>query len=163
MDIETRLRRLERTNRFLLLLLIIAIGIAWYSAWTANSHVSAAQHPANIVANSIETRSLSVVNPTGKQGLYVSVGDDGIVTLLITDAKGEETIGLGSVNTVGEPSICLAYRNVCRVVIGDVYRGNQREFSVQLRDKDGNPVWMPATENPVAAAPRGSSRKQHLR
>lgn len=157
MDIETRLRRLERTNCLLLFLLAVTAIAFW---WTASGHVSAAQQPTNIVANSVETHSLIVDNPSyGKQAFKVTVGDDGIVTLLITDVKGEETIGLGSVNPVGEPSICLAYRNVCRVVLGDVYRGNQEEMSVQLRDKAGNPIWMPATANPVAAAGRRSSSK----
>lgn len=157
MDIENRLKRLERTNRLLLFLLAIAAIAFWC---TASDHVSAAQHPANIVADSVETHSLTVDNPSyGKQALRVTVGDDGIVTLLITDVKGEETIGLGSVNSVGEPSICLGYRNVCRVVIGDVYRGNQEELSVQLRDKVGNPIWMPATANPVASVGRGNANR----
>jgi hypothetical protein len=155
MDIENRLKRLERANGLLLLLLAITAIAFWC---TASSHVSAAQHPADIVANSIETRSLAVVNPTGKQGVKMAVGNDGMVSIGMTDVNGKLTVSLLS-DPDGKPSICLSYRNVCRVVIGDVYRENQREFSVQLRNKAGNSVWMPATTNPIAAAGRENSGK----
>jgi hypothetical protein len=142
MDVERRLRRLEWTNRFLMVLLLIGIGSG------AVGYVNAQGHAGKIVASSIETRSLKVDDPGyGKQGLEVSVGDDGIVGLSITDVKGELVVGLSSVNPVGEPVLCLSYEDVCRVAIGDVYRGNQREFNVQLRDRHGNPIWMPSTAN----------------
>lgn len=148
-NIENRLKRLERANRFLLLL-IAAMAVALWSV--AAGHVSAAQNPQNIVANSIKTHSLSVVNPTGKQAVTIAVGDDGMVSLGMTDVNGKETIGLLT-EANGEPSICLAYKgSVCRIVIGEVQRGNQREFSIQLRNADGKPGWMPATANPVAAS-----------
>jgi hypothetical protein len=153
MDIEQRLKRLERTNRLLLLLLAIAAITLWC---TTGGHVNAAQRPANIVANSIETRSLAVVNPTGKQGVKIEVGDDGMVSVEMTDVNGKESIGLLS-DPSGKPSICLAYQSVCRVVIGDVYRASQRELSVQLRDNAGDPIWMPAIQNSMAVARRGSS------
>jgi hypothetical protein len=155
MNVEDRLKRLERTNGLLLLLLAITAITFWC---TASSHVSAAQHPGDIVARSIETRSLSVVNPTGKQGVKIEAGDDGMVTIAMTDVSGKQTISLLS-DPDGKPSVCLAYRNACRVVIGDVYRKNQREFSIQLRNKTGDSVWMPATANPVAAVGRGNASK----
>jgi len=117
----------------------------------AIGHVDAAGHSRKIVAESIETRSLAVVSPYGKQRLTIDVGDSGMVGLGINDVNGKESISLLSAPS-GEPSICLAYEGRCRVVIGDVYRGNQREFSVQLRDKAGNPVWMPDTANPVTSS-----------
>jgi hypothetical protein len=153
MDIEKRLKRLERTNRLLLLLLVITAITFWC---TAGRNVNAAQQPVNIVANSIETHSLAVVNPTGKQGVKIAVGDDGMVSLEMTDVNGKESIGLLS-DPSGKPSICLAYQNVCRVVIGDVYRANQRELSVQLRNSAGDPIWMPATQNPMAVTRHGDS------
>lgn len=147
MDIERRLRRLEWTNRFLMVLLLLGIGSG------AIGYVNAQGHAGKIVASSIETRSLKVDDPAyGKQGLEVSVGDDGIVSLSITDVEGELTAGLSSVNPVGEPALCLSYQGTCRVVIGAVYRGNQPEFNVQLRDKHGNPIWMPGTANPYVLA-----------
>jgi hypothetical protein len=156
MDIEARLKRLERTNRLLLLLLAIAAITFWRTA--SSLHVDAAPQPGDIVASSIETRSLAVVNPTGKQGVKIAVGDDGMVSLEMTDVNGRESIGLLS-DPDGKPSVCLAYRNVCRVVIGDVYRGSQREISVQLRSRDGKPIWMPAAPNPIAVGrPSGPSR-----
>jgi len=143
MDIERRVRRLEWTNRVLIVLLVIAIGRG------AIAYAQAQGHTGKIVASSIETRSLKVDDPSyGKQGLEVSVGDDGMVGLSITDVKGELTVGLSSVNPVGEPTLCLSYRNVCRVAIGVAYRGNQPEFNVQLRDEHGNTIWMPGTTNP---------------
>lgn len=156
MDIESRLQALERTNRLLLLLLAMTVAMLWSTA--SSSHVSAAQHPEDIVASSIEARSLAVVNPTGKQGVKISVGDDGMVSIAMTDVSGKGTIGLLS-DPDGKPSICLAYRNVCRVVIGDAYRGNQRELSVQLRDEAGNPVWTPTTPNPVTTSGQGGLSK----
>lgn len=155
MDFEARLKRLERTNRLLLLSLAIAAIALWC---TASTHVSAAQHPADIVANSIQAHSISVVNPTGKQGVKIEVGDDGMVSIAMTDVRGKQTISLLS-DPDGKPSICLAYRNVCRVVVGDVYRENRREFSIQLRNNAGNSVWMPATANAIATTERGSSSK----
>ncbi len=155
MDFETRITRLERTNR-LLLLLLAATAITFWC--TASTHVSAAQHPADIVANSIQAHSISVINPTGKQGVKIEVGDDGMVSIAMTDVRGKQTISLLS-DPDGKPSICLAYRDVCRVVIGDVYRENQREFSVQLRNNAGNSVWMPASANPRATIERDSSSK----
>jgi hypothetical protein len=119
------------------------------------SHVSADSRPRNIVADSVETRSLAVINPTGKQGVKIAVGDSGMVSLEMTDVNGKESIGLLSTSS-GEPVICLAYNGKCRVVIGDVYRGNQREFSVQLRDKAGNAVWMPEAGNPVKSSGQAS-------
>lgn len=145
MDIESRLRRLERINGLLIVLLITAAITLWF---TAGSNVSAAVQPGKIVAKAIETRSLAVVNPTGKQGVKIAVGDDGMVSIGMTDVSGKGTVSLLS-DPDGKPSICLAYRNVCRVVIGDVYRGNQREFNVELRDKAGNSIWMPNIANPV--------------
>lgn len=156
MDIETRLKRVERTNRLLLLLVAIA-AIAFWSV-ASGGNVNAAQQPVNIVANSIKTRSLDVVNPTGRQGVKIAVGDDGMVSLEMTDVNGKESIGLLS-DPDGKPSICLAYRNVCRVVIGDVYRGNQREMSVQLRNRDAHPIWMPTTPNPLMVAPHDDSSR----
>ena len=98
------------------------------------------------------------VNPTGRQGVKIAVGDDGMVSLEMTDVSGKESIGLLS-DPDGKPSVCLAYRSVCRVVIGDVYRKNQRELSVQLRNNVGNSIWMPATANPIVAAAPGNSSK----
>ena len=152
MDIERRLKRVEWTNHLSLVLLIIAVIALWHNS---SNDVNAANHPGDIVANSIETRSLAVVNPTGKQGVTIAVGDDGMVSIGMTDVNGKGTISLLA-DPDGKPSICLAYRNVCRVVIGDVYRGNQREFSVQLRDKAGNAVWMPEAGNPVKYSAQAS-------
>jgi len=151
MNFESRLKRLEWTNRFLLVLL----PIVWCAAI---SHVNADSRPRKIVADSIETGSLAVVNPTGKQGVKIEVGDSGMVSLEMTDVTGKESIGLLSVPS-GEPSICLAYEGKCRVVIGDVYRENQRELSVQLRDKAGSAVWMPGTANPVRNSQQASVSK----
>lgn len=146
MEIEGRLRKLERTNRLLVAVTLAALLAA---AWTAvTGHANAEGHTGRIVADSIETRSLTVDNPAyGKQTLRVTVSDDGMVTLLVTDVKGEATFSLGSVNPVGEPSVCLDYRGVCRVAIGAVYRRDQPEFSIQLRDKHGRTIWMPRTVN----------------
>lgn len=156
MDIESRLKKLERTNRVLIAALF---GVLAATATTAVvGHVHAQGRARKIVADSIETRSLAVVNPTGKQGVKIAVGDDGMVSIGMTDVSGKGTVSLLS-DPDGKPSICLAYRNVCRVVIGDVYRGDQRELSIQLRNSSGNPVWMPATPNPIATAARGGLRK----
>src|ERR1035441_9168675 len=95
MDIESRLKRLEWTNRFLFVLL----PIVWCAAM---SHVSADSRPRNIVADSVETRSLAVINPTGKQGVKIAVGDSGMVRLEMTDVNGKESIGLLSTSS-GEP------------------------------------------------------------
>lgn len=143
MSIEGRLRRLEWTNRILLALVAVMLASA------AMVHVHAQVPHRKIVADSIETRSLVVDNPAyGKQALRVTVGDDGIVTLSITDVKGEETFSVGSVNPVGEPTLCMDYRGVCRVAIGAIEPGNRPEFSVQLRDKHGHAIWMPKAPNP---------------
>ena len=153
MDIESRIRRLEWTNRSLIFLLSIAL-ILWMTA----GHVSAGSSAKRIVADAVETRSLSVVNPTGKQGVKIAVGDSGMVSIEMTDVNGREALGLLSVSS-GEPSLCLAYQGKCRVVIGDVYRGTQHEFSVQLRDKAGNSVWMPETANPAEAPGQSKPRE----
>lgn len=140
MDIENRLRRLERRNRCLLILLALIVG------YEATSYVNAGEHPQRIIADSVQTHSLSVVNPYGKQAVTIEVGDTGMVSLGVSDAEGQETIGLLSTPS-GEPSICLAYGGKCRIVIGEVYRGNQPELSMQLRDKNGHSIWMPETAN----------------
>ena len=156
MNTENRLKRLERINVFLLFFLAIMAITFWC---TVSSHVNAAEHSSVIVANSIETRSLAVVNPTGKQGVKVAVGDDGMVSIGMMDVNGKETIGLLT-EANGEPSICLASKgSVCRIIIGEVQKGNQREFSVQLRDKAGNPVWMPTTTNPVTIDGPGNASR----
>jgi hypothetical protein len=154
MDLENRLRRLERTNR--LLLVLLAITATTFVCAASDHGARLAQRPATIVADSVVTRSLAVVNPTGKQGLRIAVGDDGMVVLGITDAKGKETIGLIS-EPDANPTLCFAYRKVCRVVIGGVYRGLQPEMSVQLRDSLGHPIWMPGAANPLAGLRRGTS------
>ena len=142
MDLEGRVRRLEWTNRFLIAVCFVAIGS------NAIRNVHAQGHSGKIVASSIETRSLKVDDPSyGKQGFEVAVGHDGIVGLSITDVTGQTTFGIVSPNPVGEPILCLSYEGVCRVAIGAVYRSKQPEFSVQLRDKHGNPIWMPGTAN----------------
>ena len=83
MDIETRLRRLELTNRLLLTLLLL---IAVYSTI---GKVNAEGHPRRIIADSVETHSLSVVNPYGKQGVTIDVGDSGMVGLGFSDVQTE--------------------------------------------------------------------------
>lgn len=144
-DFDRRIRRLEWMNRFLLVgLVLVVVG-------ALSDHVTAEAQAGRIRAESIETRSLTVENPTyGKQSLKITVADNGMVTLLITDQKGETAVGLTAPNPVAEPILCLSYQNVCRVAIGAVYRGNQPEFSVQLRNKEGHPVWMPSAPNVFA-------------
>ena len=109
---------------------------------------NAEAHPRKIIADSVETHSLSVVNPYGKQGVEIHVGDTGFVTLDMLDTQGRESISLLTTPSP-EPSICLGYKGKCRIAIGDVYRGDQRQMSIQLRAKDGKTVvWMPETTNP---------------
>lgn len=152
MNLEDRLKRLERINTVLVLFcLALAIFAFWYAA---NGRVAAAQQLPNIVANSVKARSLAIINPTGKQSLTISVGDDGMVGLEVTNVRGEESIGLLS-DPDGKPSLCLAYQNVCRVVLGDVYRGQQRELSIQLRNDLGQSVWMPNRPNLARVAGNG--------
>ena len=153
MNIESRLKRLERTNRFLFALLFVILLVGAGSV--TNRQVDAKGRTSRIVADSIETRSLTVDDPAyGKQALRVTVGDNGTVTLSITDVKGKETFGVGSVNPVGEPTLCLGYRGVCRVAIGAVERGDRPEFSVELRDKHGRTIWMSKTPNPYVPSRR---------
>lgn len=145
MDIEKRLRRLERANRMLFALLLIAV------AGSTIGYVKAAGSPDKIVADSIVTRHLRVVSQYGKQGAEIFVGDDGSVGLDFTDTNGKQTLSLYSEpGPGGSPSICLGDQHTCRVIIGYVYRGNHPELNFQLRDKDGKPIWMPNVENPYA-------------
>jgi hypothetical protein len=157
MDVESRLKRLERTNRLLVTLLVLFVVVVGFNI---GSRVDAATstEKKDIVANSVTTRSLAVVNPTGKQVVKIEVDDDGMVGVGVADADGEETIDLLS-DPSGTPSICLSYHHVCRIVIGDVYRGNQREFSVQLRNKDKKTVWMPGVANPEPLSGRNDLNK----
>jgi hypothetical protein len=156
MDFENRLKRLEWMNRFLIGLLSAVLIVAWS---TASGHVNGASRTSKVVANSVVTHSLTVDNSTGKQAVTVDVGDDGMVSIGMTDVNGKETIGF-LVDSAGNPSICLADKGTpCRIVIGDVYRGSQRELNIQLRDKDGTSVWMPPTANPIAAAGHDNSGK----
>jgi hypothetical protein len=141
MDIEERLRRLEWKNRLYSILLAI-IG-----AYAGIGYVGAEDHTAKVVADSVVTRSLSVVNAYGKHGVKIDVGDSGIVSLGLYNVKGKSTISLFN-EADGLPSICLEDGNTCRIVIGEVYRGTKPEFSLQLRDKNGEPIWMPETPNP---------------
>lgn len=141
MDIEKRLRRLEWTNRVLFALVLIAV------AGATTGYVKAARSPGKIVADSVVTRSLKVVNPYGKQGVEIAVGDDGMVGLDFTDTSGRQTLGLLS-DPAGSPTICLDDQHTCRVAIGYVSRHNCPELNLQLRNKNGDPIWMPKTVNP---------------
>lgn len=141
MEIEKRIRRLEWTNRALLAsVLIVVVG-------AATGYVKAATSPEKVIANSVTTQSLSVVNPYGKQGFYVKVDKSGRVSAELRDANGKTTLRLLS-TVSGEPSICLSDSHTCRVVIGSVIRAGQRELSIQLRNKNGHMIWMPGVNNP---------------
>jgi len=142
MDIEHRIKRLERTNHALWVLLLLTAGI-----WTA-SHARAANKGPDIIANSIRTKSLYVTNPYGKQGVQLEVGDSGIVSLTITDPNGKQSIALLS-DPSGRPIMCLYFQGKCRLALGDVYRGDSRELNLQLRGGDGQIVWMPDARNPA--------------
>ncbi len=147
MDLETRVQRLERTNRLLLVLLLVT------GAYSVIGRASAASDPKKIVADSVETRSLAVVNPYGKQALRISVSDDGMVGLGLSDVSGKEALSL-LLTSAGEPSVCVGYHDSpCRIVIGDVSRDHRRELSIQLRDEKGNPIWTPPVSNPYNPAP----------
>ena len=157
MDIEKRLRRLELTNRLLIALVLIAL------AGATTGYVKAARSPGTIVADSVVTHSLRVVNSYGKQGVEIAVGDDGMVGLDFTDSSGRQTLGLLS-DPAGSPTICLDDQHTCRVAIGLIYRDNCPELNIQLRNKDGAPIWTPKIVNPFTptATPQSIIDRCHL-
>ena len=141
MDIETRLRKLEWMNRVLITLLVVCAG------YTTMIYLHSEEESRSVTADSIQTRSLSVVNTYGKQGFKIDTGDSGTVALTFSGTKGKITVGL-VISPSGDPNFCLFYAGVCRIALGEVYRSNQRELSIQLNDKEGHPIWMPETPNP---------------
>ncbi len=147
MDIESRIKRLERTNRALWAMLFILVVIAF------TGYAGAASKGQDITANTIRTKSLTVTNRYGKQGLQIETGDSGMVSLTITDASGKQSIGILS-DSSGRPQVCLSYGGKCRLALGDVYRGDGREVNVQLRDQQGQNVWMPDARNPAPSLSR---------
>lgn len=157
MNIERRLRRLEFTNRMLFVLLLIA------GAGTTIGYVKAAGSPGRIVADSIVTRHLRIVNPTGKQSAEIFVGDDGSVGLNFYGTNGKLTLGVYS-DPAGSPTICLDDQHTCRVAIGLVYRDNCPELNVQLRNNRGHSIWMPNVVNHVTptATPQSIIGRCHL-
>lgn len=142
MDIEVRLKRVERMNRLLLALLLVTLGTA------AASHAHS-KRTGKIVANSVVTHSLDVINPTGKQAVHLFAGKDGMVGIEMTTTDGKEAVGLAT-SPSGQPTLCLSYHDVCRVAIGAVYRINTPEMSIQLRGPGGHTIWMPTTSNPFS-------------
>lgn len=140
MDIEQRVRRLEITNRVLSALVLITV------AGATVGYVKAAGSPGRIVADSVVTHSLKVINPYGKQGVEIAVGNDGMVGLDFTDTNGRQTLGLLA-DPAGSPILCLDGQHTCRVAIGLVYRHNCPELNIQLRDESGHTIWMPGVVN----------------
>ena len=158
MDIEKRLRRLELTNRLLFALVLIAV------AGATTGYVKAARSPGKIVADSVVTRSLKVVNPAyGKQGIELFAAEDGSVGLIFTGYDGKQTLGLYA-DPAGSPSMCLDDKHTCRIVIGSVDRNNCPELNIQLRNKDGAPIWTPKIVNPFTptATPQSIIDRCHL-
>ncbi len=157
MNIEKRMKQLEWVNGALIVSLM-GMGIVFY--FSNIRHAKASESLPNIVANSITTHSLNVDNPTGKQGITMAVGDDGMVDIGLNNVNGHGSIDLLS-DPSGRSSLCLAYKNVCRIVIGDVYRGTQEEFSIQLRNDHGKSIWMPSMSNPVLNRQNGKNIMKH--
>jgi hypothetical protein len=147
MDIERRIKRLEYTNRVLWTLFLLTFGIL------STNYAGAANKRTDITANSIKTSSLFVANRYGKQGVHIEAGDSGLVSLTITDANGKQSVALLS-DPSGRPMVCLSYGGKCRLALGDVYRGDNRELNFQLRDKQGKIIWMPDALNPAPSASR---------
>ncbi len=145
MNVEKRMKQLEWVNG-ILLVSFIGMGIIFYISNI--KHVKASDSLPNIVANSIKTHSLTVDNPTGKQGITMAVGDDGMVVIGLNNVNGHGTIDMLT-ESDGKASLCVAYKNICRIVVGNVYRGTKDEFSIQLRNDKGKSIWMPPISNPV--------------
>jgi len=144
MEMEKRLRRLEKANRVQFILL------ALMGAYISIGYVNAATQPKKIVADSIVTHELAVVDEVGPSRITMSVSKDGGNTLAFVDTKGDQTMSLGLLAT-GQPDICLADDYTCRITLGESFRdNNKRELNIELRDRNGKTIWMPETRNPLS-------------
>lgn len=154
MDIERRIRRLEWTNRLLFASLLMV------AAYAATGFVDAAAPAGKIVADSVVTHALHVVSPYGKQSFDVEIGDSGVVDVALNGSDGKSTLNL-LLEADGSPSMCVSDGHTCRIVIGSVSRNNQREISIQLRDKNGHTIWMPDVANPYTP-PQSPCTKDYI-
>lgn len=150
MNIDERLRRLQRRNRILFVLLLIA------GAGILAGYVKASDPANHIIVGSVVTHTLEVDSPRGLQGFEIGVGDDGLESVALSGVNGKSFVQLlAEPGPGGSPSLCVTDGHACRIVAGYIasaYR--QDQMSVQLRNKDYKPVWMPKTVNPYT--PPGS-------
>ena len=133
MDIETRLRRLERTNRVLWAMLLLAVCIA------STGYAVAAGRGKNLKVDSVTTHALYVTNPYGKHGVTITTGDTGYATIGMTNPDGGGVLSLQS-DPAGNATLCVAFHGVCRVLLGALVRGKSPEMTVELWDAEGKTV-----------------------
>lgn len=138
--LETRIQKIEKQNS-LLIKLIIIIAIAFCVLLLLGAK-SMQKIPDEIVAHSIR-----IVNDQGKNSAQLVATPDGFVGLFFTDLNGESRFGV-MMTPSGKATIDFSNKQRVRLQLGVADGKNGEEYTLVLKDRDGNPIWQLPVSNP---------------
>jgi hypothetical protein len=136
-DLLARIQRLEKRTRRLYVLLACCLSLLCMLLLMAASHG---------IRRKIVAHSIAVVGAAGKNAATLQATKDGFVTLSFNDLNGDLRAML-LMTPSGKPTLALFNNKVARLELGVVASAKGEEFSLQLRDAAGKPIWQPEVAN----------------
>ena len=136
-DLLNRVERLEKRDKILVALVACCV-----SAVAAVLLIAASGG----IRENITARSITVIGSAGKNSASLAATRDGFVQLAFQDMGGKRRGGL-LMTPSGKLSLGFDDDKVARLVVGVVGVADGEEFSLQLRDASGKPIWQPQAEN----------------
>jgi hypothetical protein len=139
-SLEIKIQKLERQNR-LLTCAVIMLGLALSALFLLSAK------PAQKIPDEIVAHSIRLVNDYGKNYAQLEATPDGFVGLFFTDLKGESRFAV-MMEPSGETAIDFSGNEGIRLQLGVINGKNGKEYSLQLKDRDGKPIWQLPVSNP---------------
>ena len=136
---NVKIQKLERQNRFLTYAVIV-LGLAF-------SVLLLGAMPLHNSPNEIVAHSIRIVNDQGKNSAQISATPDGFVGLYFNDLEGELRFGV-QMTPSGKTNIAFFGNNRVRLEVGVIDGNKGEEYSIQLKDSDGNQIWQIPINNP---------------
>jgi hypothetical protein len=138
-SLEIRIQKLERKNR-ILSYFVIMFGLIFCAVFFLGASSS------RKVSDEIVTHSLKIINDQGKNSAQIVATPDGFVGLYFRDLKDELRFGV-TMTPSGKASIDFFRNSRVRLQVGVVDGKNGEEYSIQLKDRDGKPIWQSPITN----------------
>ena len=138
--LDVKIQKLERQNRCLTYAVTI-IGLVFSLLFLLSAT------PGQKVQDEIVAHSIRVVNDQGENSAQLAATPDGFVGLSFTDLKGESGFSV-MMTPSGKTSVDFSRNKRIRLELGVIDGNKGEEYSLQLKDREGKPVWQVPVRNP---------------